>query len=91
MEINTEEYIKTIVQALCEYPDEVKVEKTIDEQGTLLTIDCDPKDRGIVIGKEGKTATALRQIMHIIGYKVRERISIKFAFDKYAPREEEAE
>jgi len=88
-DLNTEEYIKDIVSGLCQFPDEVVVEKTIDDKGTLLTIDCASQDRGIVIGKGGATITSLRQIMHIIGYNVRERISVKLAFDNYAPRETE--
>ena len=45
--------------------------------GVLITLDVDPKDMGMVIGREGATAKALRTILRVIGAKNNARVNLK--------------
>jgi len=71
--------LKTIVEALVSKPEKVKVERKVDEMGVLLELDVDPEDMGTVIGKQGKTAQALRTILRAFGARNNARINLKIA------------
>jgi predicted RNA-binding protein YlqC (UPF0109 family) len=55
-----QQFIEYIVKSLVSKPDEVKIERRIDEKGVLLELTVDPEDLGRVIGKRGATAQSLR-------------------------------
>lgn len=70
-------YVKNIIIPLVDKPDEIHITKTIDSQGTLLTVKTAPEDAGIVIGFEGRTAMSIRQILSVLGF-VRGHEKIQF-------------
>jgi hypothetical protein len=61
---------------LVDNPDDVKVERKIDEMGVLITLDVNPKDMGMVIGREGMTAKALRTLLRVIGARNNARVNL---------------
>jgi hypothetical protein len=71
------EFVEYAVKMLVNYPDSVKVDRKIDEMGVLITLDVDPKDMGMVIGREGATAKALRTLLRVIGAKNNARVNLK--------------
>ena len=48
-------------------PEDVKIERKLDEQGVLLTVMVNSKDMGIVIGRNGSMATAIKTVMRAVG------------------------
>ena len=72
-----QEFVEYVVKMLVSTPDKVKVERKIDEMGVLITLDVDPKDMGMVIGREGATAKALRTLLRVIGAKNNARVNLK--------------
>ena len=62
---------------LVDNPDDVKVERKIDEMGVLITLDVNPQDMGMVIGREGMTAKALRTLLRVIGARNSARVNLK--------------
>jgi predicted RNA-binding protein YlqC (UPF0109 family) len=72
-----QEFLETIVKQIVSKPDAVKVERTIDEMGVLLTLKIDPEDMGYVIGKRGQTAQAIRTLLKIVGAKNNSRVNLK--------------
>lgn len=70
-------FVEYVVKALVEHPDDVKVERKIDEMGVLLTLAINPADMGTVIGKEGRTAKALRTLLRVVGAKNNARVNLK--------------
>jgi len=70
-------FIEQVVKMLVDNPSAVKVERKVDEMGVLITLDVDPKDMGIVIGREGQTAKALRTLLRVIGAKNNARVNLK--------------
>lgn len=69
--------LEQIVRALVDNPDEVKVERQVDEMGVLLTLDLNPEDMGKVIGRQGRTARAIRTLLRVIGLKNHARVTLK--------------
>ena len=71
------DFLEYVVKQLVANPDAVKVDRTVDERGVLLTLDVDPADIGYVIGKKGQTITALRTLIRIVGAKNDARVTVK--------------
>ncbi len=75
--VRDQEFIEYVVKMLVDNPDDVKVERKIDEMGVLITLDVNPKDMGMVIGREGMTAKALRTLLRVIGARNNARVNLK--------------
>lgn len=71
------EFVEYVVKMLVDHPDDVKVERKIDEMGVLVTLDVNPEDMGMVIGREGVTAKALRTLLRVIGARNNARVNLK--------------
>ena len=61
--INLQETLVNITKAIVDSPDEVKVVKEEDEKTMTLTLSVAPDDMGMVIGRHGKIAKAIRSVM----------------------------
>lgn len=72
-----QQFIEYIVKSLVERPDDVVVERIIDEKGVLLTLTVNPDDLGRVIGKRGVTAQSLRTLLRALGTKNDARYNLK--------------
>ncbi len=59
------------------HPDDVLVERIIDEKGVLLSLTVNPEDLGRVIGKRGVTAQSLRTLLRALGTKNDARYNLK--------------
>ena len=59
--------LSDILANLTTVPDKVEITRTEDEQGVILTVKVDANDMGIVIGRSGSMATALKTILKAIG------------------------
>lgn len=86
-------FVETVVKAIVANPDDVKVDRTVDERGVLLTLHVNPSDIGYVIGRQGQTAKAIRTLAKIIGAKNNARVNLKIdepegSRGPRAPREE---
>ncbi len=72
-----QQFVEYVVKALVENPDAVKVERSVDDMGTLLELTVDPADMGKVIGKAGATAKSIRTLLRVLGAKSDERVNLK--------------
>lgn len=75
--VKDRDFIEYAVKMLVDNPDDVKVARKIDEMGVLITLDVNPKDMGMVIGREGMTAKALRTLLRVIGARNNARVNLK--------------
>ena len=69
--------LENILSALVNNPEEVKVQRIIDEMGVLLKIKLHPQDMGLVIGSKGVHINAIKTIIKAIGTKSHARVNIK--------------
>jgi len=67
------ELITYIASALVDKPDEVQVTEVEGEQTTVLELRVAKEDLGKVIGRQGRTARAMRTILGAASSKVRKR------------------
>ena len=72
-----QQFVEYIVKSLVGHPDDVKIERRIDEKGVLLELSVNPEDLGRVIGKRGSTAQSLRTLLRALGTKNDARYNLK--------------
>lgn len=71
------EFLEMVVKSIVGNPNDVVVDRTIDERGVLLTLKTNPADMGYVIGRKGQTAQSIRTLLKIIGAKNNSRVNLK--------------
>lgn len=72
-----QDFVEYIVKSLVSKPDQVVIERRIDEKGVLLELTVDPEDLGRIIGKRGATAQSLRTLLRALGTKNDARYNLK--------------
>ncbi len=93
-EASDSEFLEFIVKNLVDHPDSVEVERKVDEMGVLLALKVHPDDMGQIIGKEGSTARAIRNLVRIIGLKNKARVNLKIVEpggSTYQPKDNSSE
>ena len=70
------ELIEFLAKSLVDNPDEVRVHSHERDQQTVLELEVAPADLGKVIGRQGRTARAIRTILNAAGQKSRRRYSL---------------
>ena len=76
MEHDTQ-FLDFVIKALVEHPENVKITRTVDEMGVLMTLDVHRDDMGKIIGREGNTAKAIRTLLRVVGMKNNARVNLK--------------
>lgn len=72
-----QQVLEYVTKALVDHPESIKITRTIDERGVLLSLDVHPEDMGKIIGKMGNTAKAIRTILRVVGIKNGARVNLK--------------
>ena len=67
------ELLEVMTRALVDLPEQVRISEIVGEQTTVFELVVDKSDLGKVIGKQGKTAKALRTILTAASTKLRKR------------------
>jgi len=71
------DFIEFVVKNIVDSPEEVVIDRTIDDLGILITLKVAKDDMGKIIGKNGQTAKAIRVLLRLIGSKNEERVNLK--------------
>ena len=71
------QFLEYVVKTLVDNPDEVKIVRSVDEMGVLLTLTVHPGDMGKIIGRQGNTAKAIRILLRVVGMKNNARVNLK--------------
>ncbi|PIR41229.1 MAG: RNA-binding protein [Candidatus Yanofskybacteria bacterium CG10_big_fil_rev_8_21_14_0_10_46_23] len=71
------EFVEFVVKAIVNHPDEVRVDRTVDEMGVLLSVKVNKEDMGLLIGRQGSTARAIRTLTRIIGVRHNARVNLR--------------
>ena len=70
-------FLEYVVKALVDNPEDVKIDRTVDEMGVLITMTVNGADMGKIIGRQGNTAKAIRTLLRVIGMKNNARVNLK--------------
>ncbi|MBI2446658.1 MAG: KH domain-containing protein [Parcubacteria group bacterium] len=72
-----QEFLEYLVKSIVDHPDDVKVDRKVDEMGVLLDLRVNQEDMGMLIGRQGSTAKALRTLLRIVGARHNARVNLK--------------
>lgn len=72
-----QEFLEYIIKSIVAQPNDVKVDRKVDEMGVLLTLKVNREDMGTIIGRGGATAKAIRSLVRIVGLKHNARVNLK--------------
>lgn len=75
------ELVGYLVQGLVAHPEEVEVEEFFDDLGTVYGVRVHPEDIGRIIGKEGRVANALRQVVKAAATKANTHVMVEILTD----------
>jgi predicted RNA-binding protein YlqC (UPF0109 family) len=75
--VTDKDFLEYIIKSLVDHPEDVKIDRKVDEMGVLLSLRVNPEDMGQVIGKSGSTARAIRNLVRIVGLKNHARVNLK--------------
>ena len=74
--VNLQETLLDIAKAIVDSPDEVKVTKEEDEKSITLTLTVAPDDMGMVIGRHGRIAKAIRTVIKAASANTGKKVSV---------------
>ena len=66
---SVEDVLQKVVEAIVDYPGDVRVLNNTSDGLVVFSVKCNNKDRGKVIGKEGRMAISLRNIVNSMSAK----------------------
>lgn len=72
-----QEYVESMVKPLVDNPDDVVTTRSLDERGVLIQLTVNRADMGKVIGRDGRTAKAVRSLLRVFGARSNARINLK--------------
>ena len=73
--------VEEIAKALVDHPEGVRVDAVEGSQVTVLELRVHPEDLGKVIGRQGRTAKAIRTLLGAAGMKLRKRFTLEILED----------
>lgn len=69
--------VKVIVEPLVEKPEEIDIREVEGENGTVIELRVNEADLGKVIGKQGRTAKAIRTILNAASVRKGKRVLLE--------------
>jgi predicted RNA-binding protein YlqC (UPF0109 family) len=75
------ELVEAIAKSLVDHPEEVQVRSVDSSQVTVLELRVHPEDLGKVIGRQGRTAKAVRTLLGAAGMKLKKRYTLEILED----------
>jgi predicted RNA-binding protein YlqC (UPF0109 family) len=71
------QFVEMIIKEIVNNPDKVEVTRTVDDLGVLLSVKVAPEDMGLLIGRSGSTAKAIRTLARIVGMRNNARVNLR--------------
>jgi predicted RNA-binding protein YlqC (UPF0109 family) len=75
------ELVEAIARSLVDHPDDVQVTSVDGSQVAVLELRVHPEDLGKVIGRQGRTAKAIRTLLGAAGMKLHKRFTLEILED----------
>ena len=88
------ELLEHIVKSIVNHPEDVSIEEkeSVDFPGlTILTINVNEEDKGVIIGRKGRTINSIRDIITISAIRNNKRVRVILKDDNKPNREENQE
>ena len=72
-----QEFLEHLIKSIVDHPDDVEIDRKVDEMGVLLSLKVHKDDMAQVIGRQGQTAKSIRSLLRIVGIKNNARVNHK--------------
>ena len=72
-----QDFVLYVASALVDYPDRLNLSVESTDRGPAITIRCEKSDIGKIVGKSGKTISALRSLVSGLADKQNQRLSVE--------------
>lgn len=72
-----QQFVEYIIKSIVSNPDDVSINRTVDDKGVLIELTVNDEDLGRVIGKRGATAQSVRTLLRALGTKNEARYNLK--------------
>ncbi len=72
-----QEFLEYLIKSIVDHPDDVTIDRKVDDLGVLLLLKVHKEDMGQVVGRQGATAKAVRSLLRIVGIKNNARVNLK--------------
>lgn len=69
--------VESIVRSIVRWPEAVRVTEVQTESLSIFQVEVDPSDLGRIIGREGKTASAIRVLLAAAGVRINRRAMLE--------------
>ncbi len=83
------DFLEFLVKSIVDHPDDVVIDRRVDEMGVLLSLKVHAQDMGQIVGRQGSTAKAIRSLLRIVGIKNNARVNLKIEEPEGAARRPE--
>lgn len=70
-------FLEYVVRSIVDHPEDVSVERSVDEMGVLLSVRVNALDMGQVVGRKGAVVNSIRSLLRIVGIKNNSRVNLK--------------
>ncbi|MCC9090158.1 KH domain-containing protein [Bacillus sp. A015] len=78
-ELSLEELIVSIVEPLVDFPEDIHVSSLEKDEQVIYTLSVNAEDTGKVIGKQGRTAKAIRTVIFAAGAESSKKVQLEIA------------
>lgn len=68
--------LEFLIQSIVNYPQEVTIREEIEGEGANLTIKANPEDIKVIIGRNGRTIKAIRNLLWVVVAKQGKKINL---------------
>ncbi len=89
--VTDKEFVEYIIKGIVDHPEDIQVDRKVDEMGVLISLKVNPQDMGQVVGKSGSTAKSIRTLLRVIGAKNNARVNFKILEPEGSTRGERPE
>ncbi len=72
-----QDFLEYVIKSIVSHPEEVRVDRKVDEMGVLLNLKVNREDMGTVVGRMGSNAKAIRSLLRIVGLRNNARVTLK--------------
>ena len=86
-----QQFVEFVIKSIVNNPDAVQVSRTVDELGVLLSVKVAQEDMGLLIGRSGSTAKAVRTLARIVGMRNNARVNLRIEEPEGSTRVREKE
>jgi len=72
-----EQFLNYLIASIVKNPADIRIDRSLNDMGVLLSLRVKKEDMGLIIGKAGANANAIKLLTKLAGYKNNQKVSVK--------------